>query len=685
VAEAPPRDLRPLFDPRSVAVVGASADPAKWGNWLARRALRGESRRRVHLVNRTGAEVLGRRTFRSLAELPEPPELVVVAVPAAGFEQAVDDALAAGARALVGITAGLGESGEEAAARERALVRRVRGAGAVLLGPNCLGLSDTGSGFDLANDLPAGDIGLVSQSGNLALELGLLAAPHGLGFSRFVSIGNGADLDAAELVTALAEHPQTRRIGLYVEDFRDGRALVAAVRRAALAGKPVVLLTVGRTEASARAARSHTGALASPDAVVDAACRAAGMHRVATPGEMIDVLAGLGAPRLRGRRVAVLADGGGHGAIAADVLAARGLEVPPLSAALRARLAADLPPAAGVANPVDLAGAGEADFGSYARMARSLLESGEVDAVLLTGYFGGYSQFSEAGRERETAVGAELAAAARASGRTLVAQSMYPASPPAAALRAGGVPVLARVESAARALAALAEPGPAPEPPPPPPQRPAAPVAGYFAARELLAEADVPVVDALPAAGAGEAVAAAGRLGYPVVLKALGELHKSDRGGVLVGIRNADELVRAVARLGRELAPSGFSVERTAPVANGVELVVGARRDRAFGPVVLVGAGGVHAETLADTAVALAPLGAGEAAAMLRRLRAWPLIAGARGRPPLDAAAAAAAIEALGRLIAARPDIADVEANPLLLLPAGVLALDARVIVAAPG
>jgi len=261
-----PRDLTPLFDPRSVAIVGASNDPAKWGNWLARGALRGEHRRPVYLVNRNGGEVLGRPAYASLADLPDAPDLVVVSVPAGAFERAVDDALAAGARALVGITAGLGESGEEGLDRERALVERVRAAGAVLLGPNCLGVFDATSDLGLAsNEFPPGAIGLISQSGNLALELGLLARDHGMGFSRFASVGNQADVDLAELVAAFAAHSPTELIAVYAEDFRDGRAFVDA---AAACGKPVILLTVGRSEASVRAARSHTGALVSDLAVV---------------------------------------------------------------------------------------------------------------------------------------------------------------------------------------------------------------------------------------------------------------------------------------------------------------------------------------------------------------------------------------------------------------------------------
>ena len=328
------RNLEALFDPRSVAILGASSDPSKWGHWLARGALGGESRRSVFLVNRNGSEVLGRPTYRSLADLPERPELVVLSVPQASFEEAVDASLAVGAKALVVISAGLGESGPVGRARERAVVERVRAAGASLLGPNCLGVFDAGTELDLsAHDVTGGPVGLVSQSGNLALEIGLLGRDVGLGFSRFVSLGNQADLEAAELIEAFAAHEPTRAIAVYCEDFRDGRAFARAGRAAVEAGKPVVLLAGGASEAAARAALSHTGALASDLAAVDAACRAAGIERVSSPKELVDLLGALlEGRRPRGRKIALAGDGGGHSVIAADHAAAHRLELPAHSA-----------------------------------------------------------------------------------------------------------------------------------------------------------------------------------------------------------------------------------------------------------------------------------------------------------------------------------------------------------------
>jgi acyl-CoA synthetase (NDP forming) len=679
-----PRDLQPLFAPTSVAILGASNDPAKWGNWLARGALRGSHRRPVYLVNRNGGEVLGQQTYRSLADLPDAPELVVIAVPAAGFERAIDDALASGAKALVGITSGLGESGEEEAARERELVWRVREAGAMLLGPNCLGVFDASSDLGLAsNEFPPGSIGLISQSGNLALELGLLSRRYGLGFSRFASIGNQADLDLAELVASYADHTATDLVAIYVEDFRDGRAFVDA---AAGAGKPVVLITVGRSDAGARAAASHTGALVSSQTTVEAACRAAGVHLVSTPSQMVDLAQALLQPRrLAGRRIAVLGDGGGHGALACDVVADAGLDVPELSEQLQSALAAMLPATAATRNPVDLAGGGEEDFFNYARTARTLLESDELDGVLMTGYFGGYSQYSEDFAESETEVARVIAKAAVDAGKPLVAQSMYPDAPPSVALREGGAPVYASIEAAAAALSGLA-PAQAGGGAPPLPEPATAPFDdGYFGSRRLLEEAGVPFVQARSVRTSQQALEAADDVGYPVVLKALGLLHKSDAGGVKVGIADAEALAWEWGDMEERLAPPEFSIEAMAPLSEGVELIVGAVRDSRFGPLALVGLGGVFAEVMADTVVALAPLDRDGAERMLRSLKGAALLGEARGRAPVDLAAAADAAVALSRLAAARPDIAEIEINPLLVTPKGALALDARIIPADQG
>jgi acyl-CoA synthetase (NDP forming) len=679
------RDLRPLFDPRSVAILGASSVPAKWGNWLARGALRGAHRRAVFLVNRNGGELLGQTTYRSLSDLPEPVELVVIAIGASGFDQAVDDSLRAGAKAIVAITAGLGEMGGNGSAIESAAVERVRAAGAILVGPNCLGVIDTQTELDLAYaNVSAGPIGLISQSGNIALELASVAGDAGLGVSRFVSVGNQADLDVTELIQEFVKHDPTRVIAVYIEDFRDGRALAEAALHAHAGGKPVIMLTAGSSRAGARAARSHTGALVSASVAIDAACRASGMLRATSTHQMIELAQVLLAPRRpSGHRVGIVGDGGGHVALAADLLTERGMEVPLLSDELSSRIGAVLPLTAAVRNPVDMAGGGEQDLYNYERVVRTLAESGEVDAVLLTGYFGGYSQESDELGLIETEVANAVAIAVEEAGCPLIVHTMYPASPPAKALRSRLVPVYDDIAGAAQALARVVEwSGQKPTGIPrllPPHAHPTV-QEGYFEARALLASAGVPLTEARQVTTLAEARSAALELGFPVVLKALSSSHKSDSGGVRLGIVGEIELDAFFVEMASRLNAGVFSVERMIDRTDAVELLLGVRRDPSFGPVVVIGLGGIYTEALRDVAVALAPLNPDLADQMVRSLRAAPLLFGARGRPPLDVAAAARVAADLSQLAAGWPDLAEVEINPLLVSRTGVVALDARVV-----
>ena len=455
--------LTALFEPRSVAVVGASSDPAKWGHILSRRALESSSTRLVALVNRAGTEVLGRATYPTLAAAREglgaPVDLVVVCVPATAFVATVGEAVAVGARAVVAITAGLAELGAEGARAEAEAVALAHAGGAVLVGPNCIGIADTGADLQLSHALlPPGEVAVLSQSGNMVLDLAALLAERGLGISRFVSLGNQADLTVVDLMRACVDHDGTRAVAIYAEDVVDGRAFVSAARSLALAGKPVVLLAPGRSDAAARSAVSHTGSMTSPSQVIDAACAAGGVRRVDHPAHMADLLEGLLGPRrMPGRRVAVLTDGGGHGAVAADALTAAGLETHLLSEATRSLLREVLWASSSVANPVDLAGAGDRDPMNYARAVEALLAGDDVDGVLVTGYFGGYSTEPGGVSEIELAAAHAIAAAARSQHKPVVVHTIFPTSPTSAVLRAAGIPVHRDVDRASAVLLGLEE------------------------------------------------------------------------------------------------------------------------------------------------------------------------------------------------------------------------------------
>lgn len=557
-----------------------------------------------------------------------------------------------------------------------------------MVGPNCLGIADLTTDLDLTwDDFGAGSVALVSQSGNVGLELAQHAHYFGVGFSRFVSLGNQADLDASECVEDLIDHDGTRVIAVYLEDFGDGRHFASVAAKTVAIGKPVILLTVGTTAASQRMAFSHTGALVSDSLAVDAACRAAGIYRVETPLQLIDLAQLLLMPHPpRGHRMSVIGDGGGHVALAADRLAAHGLRVDPFTEKTSRQIADVLPPTATSGNPVDVAGGGEEDIWTFQRGARVMAESGEADAVILTGYFGGYSEQLEPYAKQELEVANKMADDADAARCPLIVQTMYPRSPTSQAFRRRGVPVFADIEAPARALGLIVDrilnppfEIPAVETPSP---RLALGGSGrgadYFSIRKLLGDAGIRFAEARPVSSEEQAIKAARELGYPVVLKALGTMHKSDVGGVRLAIANEEGLRSAVRDLKSRLNPSLFSIEREAPIELGVELLIGVKRDRSFGPIALVGLGGLHAEVFRDVAVALAPVSVDQAGRLIRSLHGSELLTGWRGRAPLDIGAAAIALERLAAFAVARPSISEVEINPLLVLPEGAIALDAR-------
>ena len=683
-------DLSVFSDPRSVAVVGASADPAKWGYWLARGALRGAARRRVHLVNAKGATIEGTASVRSLDDLAaqgESPELVVLCAPAATVPDVVERALAMGTKGFLGITAGIDAAHGEPGL-ERRLAERIRAAGARIVGPNCLGLYDAATDLELAwGTFSPGRLAIISQSGQLGLELAGLAAHEGLGVSRFVSVGNQVDVTAAELLDDLVDHEQTRAVVLYLESFTDARGLVATMARLREAGKPVVVLTVGASEASRAAAQSHTGALTAATDVVRAACRAAGASLVDTPAQAVELAhLLLGGPLPRGRRVAIVSDSGGQGAIAADTFARHALDVPRLSDATRTALADLLPAAAAVANPVDLAGAGEQDLSTYAKVVDVLAGSGEVDAVVLSGYFGCYGADTPELVERELEVVGALAGVVAAQQRPVLVHSMSHDSVAVRSMREQAVPTLHTIDAVARSLdlattmaedAARAVPGPVAEP-----VAETGKALDYLAGRDRVAAAGVTYPGAAAVRDLADLRAATERLAPPYVLKAGWLEHKTEVGGVAVGLADAAAAEVAYTEMSGRLGEGDYVLEEMDRQPDAVELIVGARRDASFGPVVLVGLGGVQAEVYRDVQIALAPVGDDEARRMIEALRAYPLLDGWRGRPPVDVAAAARVVAALSRLLADEPDLVECEINPLRVGPEGAVAVDALVLAA---
>ncbi len=678
-------DLDVFTDPASVAVVGASADPAKWGYWLARGALRGSARRKVYLVNAGRAVIEGTQSVASIDELPQTAELVVLCAPAASIPSVVDAALARGTRGFLGITAGLDVALGDSEAEHR-IAAQIREAGARLVGPNCLGLYDAAHELELAwGTFTPGHLAVISQSGQLGVEIAGLATHAGLGISRFVSVGNQVDVTAVDLLDDLVDDEATRAVVVYLEDFTDGRTLMAAMARLRQAAKPVVVLTVGASEASRMAARSHTGSLTSATEVVAAACRAAGAVLVETPAQAVDLAhLLLGSPLPRGRRVAVVSDSGGQGALATDTLSRLGLVVPRLSDTTSGTLASLLPAAAAVANPIDLAGAGEQDLSTYHRVVDTLLASGEVDSVVLTGYFGCYGSDTPSLEQRELEVVETLAEGVARHDRPVLVHSMSHDSHAVQSLRARAVPTLHTIDALAQSLAQAAhlwDGRHAQAPIIPTGQAPEVGIpADYLHGRARLSALGVSYPVARPVTSPSELRGVLLGMQAPYALKASWLEHKTETGGVVLGLENLVEVTTALEEMRIRLGPGRYVVEEMDTRPDTIELIVGTRRDRSFGPLVLVGAGGVTAELYRDTEVALAPVSEDEAEQMLRSLKLAPVLGGWRGRPAVDVHAAARVVAAVSRLLVEQPDVVEAEINPLRVGPDGAVALDVLVL-----
>jgi acetyltransferase len=685
--------LAALFEPRSVAVVGASRDPSKVGGSVLANLQAAGFAGRVIPVNAAADTVQGLAAAPSLLAVNGPIDLAVVAVPAAAVLAALKDCAAKQVGAAVVITAGFREVGPDGRAREAELAAWLCDQPLRVLGPNCLGWIRPSRRLNVtfAPGMPrAGGIAFVSHSGALATAILDWARDRHLGFSLFASLGNQVDVNESDLLDAVAADPETRVVVGYLEGVADGRRFFEALRAAA-AVKPVVLLKAGRSVEGARAVTSHTGALAGSDQAFEAAVRQAGAVRARTVEELFDLARGLASqPLPRGRRLLVVTNGGGLGIVATDAAREAGLEPVPLDEAARARLRAVLPPTASLGNPVDLVG--DADAARYGNALRAVGPAADAALILLTAQaatdsLGVARAVLGAARDWPIPVAAAFVGGARVA-------------PGARALEEGGIPCYPFPEPAIATLAGMAlvaerrrdrPPGVAVPPPP----EAAAHVAalrradasrlGWSDLVPLLAAYGIPVAAGEVAATPDEAATAATRLGLPVALKIVSPeiSHKTDVGGIRLGLATPAAVREAagamLARIRQErptAAVRGLLVQPMAPP--GKELLVGLVRDAQFGPLIVVGFGGIYVEILKDTAARLAPLVPAEALAMLDELRMAPALRGARGESPVDRAALAEVIVRFSRLAADVPELAEMELNPLIASPAGAVAVDAR-------
>jgi len=680
--------LEPFFKPSSVAVVGASKRRGSIGGELFRNILTGDFTGSVHPVNRNGDSVAGVRGYGTVGEISEAVDLAVICVPGELVLDAAEEALAAGVRALVVISAGFAETGSEGTERQERLLELVRAHGARMLGPNCLGIASTAVHLNATfapRSFPAGKIGFSSQSGALGLALLERAEASGLGVTSFVSIGNKADVSSNDLLEWWEDDDETELVVLYLESFGNPRAFARIARRLARR-KPILALKGGTTRAGIRAAGSHTAALAGSDAAADALFANAGVIRARTLDELIDVASLLSAQLVpRGPRVAVVTNAGGLGILAADACEAFGLELPPPSDETRAALAAVMPVEGSAANPIDLLGGANAE--SFEKALPPVLADPAFDAAIVL--------FVPTVGTDEEAVGAAISrAAATAAGKPVLCAFLSAKGAPASLQSVAQVPSFAYPEAAAKALARAVERGEWL-------RQPAGSVAdlernrddAYAVLREVLEAGGgwldarqtrrfldaygLPLVPERLAATPDAAVEAARELGYPVVVKtAAAGAHKTEQGGVILDL-GADAAVRAAAEtIGGPVLVQPF-------VRGGAELLAGAVQDPVFGPLVAFGPGGVLAELIGEAQFRLAPLTDLDAGDLVRSAKAGRLVAGFRGTPPADEAAVVDLLLRLSLLVDDLPEVVELDLNPVLALPDRCLALDARVRVAA--
>lgn len=694
--------LDALFAPRSIAVVGASDSVERIGGIPLDYLLRFGYAGRLHAVNPRAGTVQGLRAHARLTDIAEPVDLAIVAVPQAQVAAVLEDAAAARVRSMVLFSSGYAETGDQGASAQQTLQRRARAAGIRLIGPNCLGFMRAGHSI-YATFSPApnaglvkpGRIGLVSQSGAFGAYAYSLARERGLGLSLWATTGNEADVQLADGLAWLARDPETDVIMAYMEGCRDGERLRAALALARERGKPVIMFKVGTSELGAAAAASHTASLAGDDAVYDAVFRRYGVLRAHTISDFFALAASAAiAPIPRDRSIGILTVSGGVGALMADDASMAGLDVQALSPAAQQQLREWVPFAA-PRNPVDITGQVTNDMTLLERSAELMLADRRFASWL--GFFaaGGLSdsfwpvlrglveKLRAAHPQTLLAVCTLCSDARRAE---LEALGCLVFSDPSAAVRCiGALASLAGHASAAPAPAAAQEPALC------------LPSGGLSEAQsmELLAQAGVPVVPHRLVRTQQEAADALQALGASIALKVASAdiAHKSEVGGVALDLRDADAARAAFARIlasARQARPEarldGALAARM--VQGGVECIAGVHRDPVFGPVLMFGLGGIHVEILRDVALRVLPITRDDALAMVRELRTYPILAGARGKPPVDQQALADALCALaGFAQRAGATLASAEINPLLALPreqGGCLALDALVIGAPP-
>ena len=695
--------LDTFFRPQSVAVIGASRDPEKLGYAVLANLEKGGYRGRLYPVNPKASEILGLPAYPSVLDIPDPVDLAVVVIPYRFVPAVLEQCGQKGVPAVVVISAGFREAGREGLERERELVEIARKYDLRIIGPNCLGVIDTATPLNAtfaAGMPPAGPIAFMSQSGALGTAVLDMAMAGRIGFSKFASLGNKADVSEIDLLEAWGDDSESRVILIYVEGLPDGQKFMQVARKVTR-DKPVVAIKSGVTKSGSRAVSSHTGSLAGSEAAYKAAFQQAGVIRAASMEALFDYARAFAyQPLLKGDRIGIVTNAGGPGILATDALEHADLEIPRLARETMEALEDYLPGAASAANPVDVLGDALAD--RYEHATRLVLADPNVDGLIVIVTPQAMTEI-----EKTAHVVGQMA---QETDKPILGCFMGEARIEAGVkvLRQYGVPNYPFPERAAAALAAMSAYRREREQPIFEVKECSVcmlPVRELFdhvraegrvsvgeaEAREVLKAYGFPIPQSRLAKTPEEAVEIAEEIGYPVVLKIASPdiLHKTDVGGVKLNVGTPDDVRDAfdliVYRAGRYVPGAriwGCLVQQMVP--GGREVLVGMSRDPQFGPLVGFGLGGIYVEALKDIAFRIAPFGRQEAEEMMREIRSYPLLEGVRGEPPADHEAMVDALLRVSQLVTDFPEIVELDINPLMVFDEGhgAIAIDMRLVLA---
>ncbi|MDO6565074.1 acetate--CoA ligase family protein [Amphritea sp. 1_MG-2023] len=704
--------LHDFLAPDSIAIVGASADPTKRGYKAMVGLLNAGYQGTIYPINPKADEIMGIKAYASLTELPAAADMALICTPAKTLPALLKQCGENGVKGAIILASGFGEVDQAGAALEQQVLEAAQQAGVRIVGPNTSGIFNLHKKVNLLalDNVKPGDIGIISQSGNMLLSLALEAQHNGhIGFSTYAGPGNQTDVDFADYLQYLGEEENTRVATFYVEGFKNGRAFLDVARQTSKQ-KPVVVYKSGSTEAGQKAASSHTGALAGSYQMTVDLLRQVGVNVVENSDEILPVAEGLGLlQQAAGKRVAVLADGGGQATIASDRISEAGLELAELSETTRNALASILFPQASLANPIDVAGSTDAHPALLADCMEILAADHHVDMVFLVGMFGGYGiRFAEELKPEELACADAIIELSKRTHKPLIIDSLYAhiKPEPLQRLREAGLPVYASIEHAVKIMAALGERGAYIESSQQADNN--APlvinedcIASFrqaraegrdlfeFEAKSLLRRYGVDVPLELIVRSEAELANVISEFGNtPLAMKVVSKdiLHKSDAGGVKLNIVGEaalkaarDEILVSCQQYKADAEIEGVLV--TPMARKGTEVIIGMSQDPIFGPVLMFGLGGIFVEILKDVTFRAIPLSRHDARSMIDQIKARKILEGARGEAAVDKEALVDLLMKVSAIVDAHPEIAELDLNPVIAYDDGYAVVDARVIV----